>query len=182
MTNGERMYGARRHLGLKVEVNWFFIGNSSACQIELEPYAKAHIPLAAHRVLAGLWAGCLPLQVELGRFTCPKTPYKQWLCKSVVKLRSEDQTHFLLMCPKLREPRVALFKSVSVKYQNFVTEPTSKKLSILLHPQEHVYCITMGIYNCIHIDKNWYLISDHCVFPFCSVHTLHTYTYLSPHS
>ena len=113
---------------------------------ELEPYAKAHIPLAARRVLAGLRAGCLPLQVELGRFTCPKTPYKERLCKMCGEA-PEDQTHFLLMCPKLREPRVALFKSVSEKYQNFITEPIPKKLSLLLHPQEHVYCITMGIYH-----------------------------------
>ena len=116
------------------------------CMPELEPYAKAHIPLAARRVLAGLRAGCLPLQVELGRFTCPKTPYEQRLCKLCGEA-PEDQTHFLLMCPKLREPRVALFKSVSKKYQNFITEPISKKLSILLHPQEHLYCILMGIYN-----------------------------------
>ena len=70
------------------------------CMPELEPYAKAHIPLAARRVLAGLRAGCLPLQVELGRFTCPKTPYKQRLCKLCGEA-PEDQTHFLLMCPKL---------------------------------------------------------------------------------
>ena len=55
-----------------MEVYWFFIGNLSNMP-ELEPYAKAHIPLAARRVLAGLQAGCLPLQVELGRFICPKT-------------------------------------------------------------------------------------------------------------
>ena len=49
------------------------------CMPKLEPYAKAHIPLAARRVLAG----CLPLRVELGSITCPKTPYKQRLpvCK-----------------------------------------------------------------------------------------------------
>ena len=74
------------------------------CMSELKPYAKAHIPLAARRVLAGLWAVCLPLQVELGRFTCPKTPYKQRLCKMCGEA-PENQTHFLLMCPKLREPR-----------------------------------------------------------------------------
>ena len=71
---------------------------------ELEPYAKDHIPLAAYRVVGGLWAGCLPLQVELGRFTFPKTPYKQRLCKMCGEA-PENQTHFLLMCPKLREPQ-----------------------------------------------------------------------------
>ena len=33
---------------------------------ELEPYVRAHLPLAAGMVLAGLWAGCLPYQIELG--------------------------------------------------------------------------------------------------------------------
>ena len=81
----------------------------------------------------------------MGRFTSLKAPYKQRLCKMWGEA-PEDQTHFLLMCPKLREPQVVLFKSVSEKYQNFITELIAKKLSILLHPQEHVYCITMGIY------------------------------------
>ena len=48
---------------------------------ELEPYVRAHIPVAAQRVLAGLRAGCPLLQIELGRFTCPKTPYQQRMCK-----------------------------------------------------------------------------------------------------
>ena len=120
------------------------------CMPELEPYAKAHVPLAARRVLAGLRAGCLPLQVELGRFTCPKTPYKQRLCKMCGEAL-EDQTHFLLMCPKLRESRVHLFNSVTEKYPTFMSDPTPKKLSVLLHPQEHIYCIIMGfcnIYTC----------------------------------
>ena len=137
---------------------------------ELEPYAKTHIPLAARRVLAGLQAGCLPLQVELGRFTCLKT-------QDVWGEAPEDQTHFLLMCPKLREPWVALFKSVSKKYQNFITEWIQGKLSILLHPQEHLYCITMGIYIlCTHVGmfcKNWFITSDHSILLFCTyMHTL----------
>ena len=78
--------------------------------------------------------------------TCPKTPYKQRLCKMCGEAL-EDQTHFLLMCPKLRESRVQLFNSVTEKYPTFMSDPTPKKLSVLLHPQEHIYCIIMGIYN-----------------------------------
>jgi len=44
---------------------------------ELEPYPRTHIPVVAKRVLAGLQASCLPLKIELGRFTCSKTPYDQ---------------------------------------------------------------------------------------------------------
>ena len=37
-----------------------------------EPYARANLPVCIQRVLAGLRTGCLPLQVELGRYTSPK--------------------------------------------------------------------------------------------------------------
>ena len=48
---------------------------------EAEPYARANLPVRTRRVLAGLRAGCLPLQVELGRYSCPKTPFNERLCK-----------------------------------------------------------------------------------------------------
>ena len=108
------------------------------CMPELEPYTEANIPLAVRRVLAGLGAGCLPLPVELGRFTCPKTPCEQRLCKMCGEA-PEDQTHFLLICPKLKEPRVAPFKSVSVKYYhrtNFketIYPPPPTRTLILYH-------------------------------------------------
>ena len=50
-----------------------------------EPYARANLPVSIRRVLAGLRAGCLLLQVELGR-------YSSKMCN----LEVEDQEHFLL--------------------------------------------------------------------------------------
>ena len=41
---------------------------------DTEPYVRASLPVGVRRVVAGLRAGCLPLQVELGRYTSPKTP------------------------------------------------------------------------------------------------------------
>ena len=46
-----------------------------------EPYARANLPVSIRRVLAGLRAGCLPLQVELGRYSSPKTPFNERLGK-----------------------------------------------------------------------------------------------------
>ena len=112
---------------------------------ELEPYARAHIPVAAKRVLAGLWAGCLPLQIELGMFTCPKTPYDQRICKMCGQA-PEDQTHFLLICPALHKARVKLFKAISGKFPNFISDSIPNKLTTLLRPQNHIFCITMSIY------------------------------------
>ena len=56
-----------------------------------EPYTRANLPVSIHRVLAGLRAECLPLQVELGRYFSPKTPFNEF-CNREVK----DQEHFLL--------------------------------------------------------------------------------------
>ena len=39
---------------------------------DTEPYVRASLPVDVRRVVAGLRAGCLPLQVELGRYTSPK--------------------------------------------------------------------------------------------------------------
>ena len=49
------------------EINEFSIYNFYRHMPELDPYAKAHILLAGCRVLGDLRAGCLPLQLELGR-------------------------------------------------------------------------------------------------------------------
>ena len=42
---------------------------------KVEPYIRAGHPVDVRRVMAGLRAGCLPLQVELGQFSQPKTPF-----------------------------------------------------------------------------------------------------------
>ena len=34
-----------------------------------EPYIRASLPVGTRRVVARLWAGCLPLQIEMGRYT-----------------------------------------------------------------------------------------------------------------
>ena len=52
---------------------------------EAEPYARANLSVSTQRVLAGLRAGCLPLQVELGRYSCPKLPSMRDLAKCATR-------------------------------------------------------------------------------------------------
>ena len=49
------------------------------------------------RVLAGLRAGCLPMQVEVGRYASPNVLFNERLCKLCGE-DIEDQTHLLLQC------------------------------------------------------------------------------------
>ena len=57
-----------------------------------EPYVAANLQYAAWRVMAGLRMGCLPLEVERGRYT--QTPYERRTCK-LCSMDVEDQRHFI---------------------------------------------------------------------------------------
>ena len=95
-----------------------------------EPYVRASLPVGVRRVVAGLRAGCLPLQIELGRYTSPKTPLNQRTCK-LCNSGTEDQEHFLLLCPSLHEPRATLFTTLHSLDPNFS--------HILLHLKFNVF-------------------------------------------
>ena len=85
-----------------------------------EPYARANLPVSIWRVLAGLRAGCLLLQVELGRYSSSKTPFNERLGK-MCNLKVEDQEHFLLHCPSLRIPRATLRADISKHNPDFIS-------------------------------------------------------------
>ena len=110
-----------------------------------EPYVRASLPVGVRRVVAGLRAGCLPLQVELGRYTSPKTPLEERTCK-LCSNGTEDQEHFLLLCPCLNEPRIQLFKTLHTLHPNFLSYSPAVKCLYLLQPQQFVRCIAFGLF------------------------------------
>ena len=97
-----------------------------------ENYVMEHLPVNVQRVVAGLRMGCLPLEVETGRYT--GTPYEQKICK-LCRSAPEDQEHFLLICPALADLRSTLFNKASRLHPDFLATPTAEKISYLLCPQ-----------------------------------------------
>ena len=75
-----------------------------------ENYVIEHLPVNVRRVVAGLRMGCLPLEVETGRYV--GTPYDQRICKHC-KNAPEDREHFLLICPALADLQNALYSTRS---------------------------------------------------------------------
>ena len=59
------------------------------------------------RVIAGLRLGCLPLAVEVGRYT--GTPYLERACRLCGTGEMEGQHHFEINCPSLTQIRQKLF-------------------------------------------------------------------------
>ena len=112
---------------------------------ETEPYCRASLSVGVRRVLAGLRAGCLPLQIELGRYTSPKTPLSMRICK-LCNDGTEDQEHFLFHCRALTKPRNDFFCRVQTLNPDFLSYTLLNKRQYLLCPQQHIHCIAHGIY------------------------------------
>ena len=124
-----------------------------------ELYARANLPVSIRRVLAGLRAGCLRLQVELGRYSSPKTPFNERLCK-MCNLEVEDQEHFLLHCPSLRLPRATLWAEISKHNPDFISYDSNAKLLVtyLLCPTELIFIIAKGIHKVIHAQVHPFIL------------------------
>ena len=113
---------------------------------ETEPYCRASLSVGVRRVLAGLRAGCLPLQIELGRYTTPKTPLNLRICK-LCNDGIEDQEHFLFHCRALTAPRNDFFSRIQTLNPDFLSYTLPDKCQYLLLPQQHIHCIAHGIYH-----------------------------------
>ena len=123
---------------------------------KVEPYIRAGLPFGVRRVMAGLRAGCLPLQVELGRFSQPKTPFDNRICK-VCNVGVETVQHFLVECKPLSTIRENLFSKVAEINPNFSSFCDSQKCLVLLQPHKNLFSICKLIL-CICIETNFYII------------------------
>ena len=79
--------------------------------------------------MAGLRTGCLPLAVEVGRYT--SIPFRQRLCQVCRGSTVEDQTHFLLYCTKLNSIRSDLFAYYNQINRKCMSMSQSNKLVLL---------------------------------------------------
>ena len=81
--------------------------------------------------MAGLRTGCLPLAVEVGRYT--STPLGQTLCQVCSGGLVEDQAHFLLYCPCLNIIRSNLFVYCNQINSKFISMSPLNKIHFLLN-------------------------------------------------
>lgn len=65
---------------------------------EVEHYVKMNLRRDQRKVLANFRSCNLPLEIEKGRYTRPKTPVNDRICKHCDSHEVEDETHFLINC------------------------------------------------------------------------------------
>ena len=81
------------------------------------------------RVLFNLRSCSLPLAIETGRYSKPKTPLNERLCKFCQLNTLEDDTHFLIDCELYSDLRQLLFERAVFLNENFENLSSTEKLS-----------------------------------------------------
>ena len=98
------------------------------CNLEREWYCTLPLSRDHRRVLFRLRSCSLPLEIETGRYTKPKTPLTDRLCKYCHSSAIEDETHFLLDCDLYTDIRSTLFEKALCLDENFYNLETSHVL------------------------------------------------------
>ena len=85
------------------------------------------------RVLAKFRSCNLPLAIETGRYTRPKTPVHERVCKYCNSNSVEDETHFLVDCDFYSDLRYNLFQSAQIIIETFKYYDSLDKLVFLMN-------------------------------------------------
>ena len=101
-----------------------------------EYYVKSYISRGHRRVLAKFRSCNLPLAIETGRYTRPKTPLFERFCKHCNTDSVEDETHFLVDCEFYSDLRYTLFQSAHSLNDRFKYYDSLDKLVWLVNSDE----------------------------------------------
>ena len=97
-----------------------------------ETYVKLNMRRDQRRILSQFRSCNLPLAIETGRYTKPKTPLQDRICKVCSMNSIEDETHFLIDCDFHNDLRYDLFESASILNENFHHLNSEEKLCFLM--------------------------------------------------
>ena len=101
--------------------------------LSTERYVKSNMR-RHHWCILGQFRSCnLPLAIETGRFTKPKTSLNERLCRFSEASAIEDETYLLISCSFCGDLRHELFQNASNVNTNFESMSDSEKLIFLMN-------------------------------------------------
>ena len=114
---------------------------------ELLPEWYCILPLPRdHRRTIFKFRSCtLPLHVETGRYSMPKLPLNERLCKMCTDGSIEDEKHFILNCSLYTDLRQNLLSKASNINTDFNNMPCEQKLTFLMQCKELQFTIGMTL-------------------------------------
>ena len=93
---------------------------------QAEEYMLSSASVKKRRIITQLRCGCLPLEIETGRYRSPKQPMSERRCQ-LCQLDVGDETHFLLKCPSLSSIREPMVEAILTIHPDFQTLPDERK-------------------------------------------------------
>ena len=114
--------------------------------MEREWYCTLPLSRDHRRVLFRLRSCSLPLAVETGRYTKPKTPLTDRLCKFCESSSIENETHFLLDCELYTDIRSTLFERALCLNTNFDNLETEDKLRFIMQHKDLQFTLGNTVY------------------------------------
>ena len=96
-------------------------------QFGVEDYVKMNMNKKLRSVLVQLRAGCLPIEIELGRYQ--NNPRQERICKQCSSETVENEIHFMFNCSKYTDIRLALQQNVDRECRH--DSPDSDRINAL---------------------------------------------------
>lgn len=100
---------------------------------QTETYVKINMSRDQRRILSKFRCCNLPLAIETGRYTKPKTPLNERTCKFCPTSPVEDETHFFIECDFYSDIRYDLFEAASKLHENFYSFNSTEKLCFIMN-------------------------------------------------
>ena len=112
-----------------------------------EIYVNKSISTGKRRIITMLRCGCLPLDIELGRYRSPKTPLEQRTCQ-LCNDGLGDELHFINFCRPLTQLRSTLYKVAAdaLGGPSFYVLAPMEKTILIMSLCTHNTAISKGIY------------------------------------
>ena len=92
-------------------------------------YIYKPLSFIQRKKLARFRLGILPIRIETGRYERPKIPAAERICQICNSNVVEDETHFLLFCPRFNALRETLFSVV--EDPDFENMENQEKMNLL---------------------------------------------------
>ncbi len=101
---------------------------------EVGTLVKSNLQRNHRSLIARFLCGILPLEIETGRYTRTKRELR--FCKICNEQVVEDETHFLLECPRLTKVQFEKLKSILRKSRETINMSNTEKIQWLLEKEQ----------------------------------------------
>lgn len=114
-------------------------------ELQTEVYVKLKMDRSHRRILSKFRSGSLPLNIETGRYSKPKVPLNERICKLCSKNVLEDEMHFLLVCEFYSDLRRALLLKAQSCNTDFSTLSLQDKFIFIMNyvNMQHILSSTL---------------------------------------